>query len=99
MSDKTPPKDMPQFDSLGHEQARAFRVWFFLRAHHGNWYTISGISSNIGLAESTVENALSRIFGLPGFMRPFLEKRIFEDDEGRIVEFRCQGIIDIITED
>jgi len=99
MSEKKPPKDMPQFDSLGHEQTRALRVWFFLRTHHGTWHTVNEISTKIGLAESTVGNALSRIFGLPRVMRPFLQRSSFEDDEGKVWKFRCQTIIDIITED
>ena len=99
MSDKTPPNDMPQFDGLGHERTRALRVWFFLRVHHGNWYSIREISDNTGLAESTVENALSRIFGLPPLMRPFLERIISETDAGRTTVFRCKRIIEIRTED
>jgi hypothetical protein len=40
-------------------------VWFFLRKNHGEWFTVEDISRQIGLAETTVQNALSRIFGLP----------------------------------
>lgn len=100
MSDETPLRDMPRFEDLGHEETRALRVWFFLRTHHGKWYTIKDISANIGLAETTVKNALSRIFGLPRIMRPFLERRTSESDESdKITEFRCKRIIQILTEE
>ena len=98
MSDRGPPSDMPRFDSLGNEYARALKVWFFLRMHHGTWFRVKDIAEGIGLAESTTKNALARIFGLPGEFRPRIERRIIEDHEGRIVEYRFRRIIQIIFE-
>ena len=98
MSNHEPPPDTPNFESLGHERMRAFKVWFFLRSNHGNWFTVSEISNGIGLAESTVRNALSRIFGLPPLMRPRLERQIVESDEGRLIQYRFRGIVNILFE-
>ena len=98
MSGIDPPSDMPRFDSLGSEATRALKVWFFLRMNHGKWFKVDDIAEGIGLAESTTANALTRIFGLPGEFRPRIERRILEDDRGKIVEYRFRGIVDIIFE-
>lgn len=90
---------MPTFESLGHERTRAITVWLFLRRHHGMWFTSEEIAEGIGLAESTVESALSRIFGLPPAMRPRLQRRVIEDEKGRRKAYRFMRIIDIIFEE
>jgi len=93
------PPDMPNFDSLGHERHRAITIWFFLRENHGRWFTPGEITERIGLAESTVRSALSRIFGLPPIMRPRLQRRIIEDESGRKVEYRFMKILEILFEE
>lgn len=93
------PEDMPNFNGLGHERHRAITVWFFLRANHGGWFTVRGIATGTGLAESTVQSALSRIFGLLPVMRPRIQRRIIEDERGRRTEYRFVRIIKIIFED
>ena len=94
-----PPPDTPNFDGLGHERNRAFTVWFFLRSKHGRWFTSREIASQTNLAESTVESALSRIFGLRPVMRPRLQRRVIEDDRGRRRQYRFVRIKEIIFEE
>ncbi|MEM2394201.1 MAG: hypothetical protein QXW82_07185 [Candidatus Bathyarchaeia archaeon] len=93
-----PPPDMPEFDRLGHERHRAILVWLYLRRNHGKWLTPDEIAKGTGLAVSTVQSALSRIFGLPPALRPLLERRVIEDAGGRRTEYRFRRIIDIIFE-
>jgi len=90
---------MPNFDGLGHERHRAILVWFFLRENHGRWFTPNEIANSIRLAESTVRNALSRIFGLPPIMRPRLQRHTIEDERGRRTEYRFKRIINISFEE
>ena len=90
---------MPHFESLGNENARALKVWFFLRRNHGIWFSVEEIAEGIGLAESTTQNALSRIFGLPGVMRPRIERRKIEDHRGKITQYRFRGIRKILFEE
>jgi len=90
---------MPNFENLGHERHRAILVWFFLRGNHGRWFTPNEIAHSVGLAESTVRSALSRIFGLSPIMRPRLQKRTIEDEEGRRTEYRFKRIINISFEE
>jgi len=94
-----PPPDTPNFDSLGHERNRAFTVWIFLRSHHGDWYNSEEIATSTGLAESTVQSALSRIFGLPIVMRPRIHRRVVEDETGQRKEYKFQRIIRIIFDE
>jgi len=93
------PSDMPNFDELGHERHRAIMVWFFLRKNHGKWFSPIEVSDHIGLAESTVKSALSRIFGLPPIMRSRIQKRIIENGKGRKTEYRFVRIINIFFEE
>ncbi len=93
------PEDMPNFDGLGHERRRAITVWWFLRENHGQWFTIRKIATSIGLSDSTVQSALSRIFGRLPAMRPRIQRRIIEDERGRRTEYRFVRIIRIIFEE
>lgn len=93
-----PPLDTPNFDGLGHEAHRAYRVRRFLRRNHGKWFTSSEIAEGTGLAESTVESALSRIFGLPPAFRPRLQRHVIEDESGKTKEYRFAKIVEMIFE-